>query len=92
MPPVPDDGERPYGQWRQLYHEVVTTNLCTGCAACVMACPRDVLGYDHESSYHPFNFEVSTAFDDCIHGQRGCDICTKACPRFRLSSARLVGA
>ena len=79
-----DDGERPYGQWRELYHEVVTTNLCTGCAACVMACPRDVLGYDHDSSYHPFNFESSTAFDDCVHGHRGCDICTKACPRFRL--------
>ncbi len=76
--------ERPYGQWRELYHEVVTTNLCTGCAACVMACPRDVLGYDHSSTYHPFNIETSTAFDDCIHGQRGCDICTKACPRFRI--------
>ena len=34
-------------QWRELFHEVVGTNLCTGCAACVMACPRDVLEYDH---------------------------------------------
>jgi coenzyme F420 hydrogenase subunit beta len=70
-------------QWRELYHEVVDTNLCTGCAACVMACPRDVLDYDHTASYHPFNVELSTAFDDCVHGQRGCDICTRACPRFR---------
>lgn len=70
-------------QWRELYHEVVETNLCTGCAACVMACPRDVLEYDHSDSYHPFNVELSTAFDDCVHGQRGCDICTRACPRFR---------
>jgi coenzyme F420 hydrogenase subunit beta len=70
-------------QWRELYHEVVATNLCTGCAACVMACPRDVLDYDHAASYHPFNVELSTAFDDCVHGQRGCDICTRACPRFR---------
>jgi coenzyme F420 hydrogenase subunit beta len=70
-------------QWRELYHEVVETNLCTGCAACVMACPRDVLDYDHTSSYHPVNVELSTAFDDCVHGQRGCDICTRACPRFR---------
>jgi coenzyme F420 hydrogenase subunit beta len=70
-------------QWHELYHEVVETNLCTGCAACVMACPRDVLEYDHAETYHPFNIELSTAADDCSHGQRGCDICTRACPRFR---------
>ena len=70
-------------QWRELFHEVVETNLCTGCAACVMACPRDVLEYDHTETYHPFNVELSTAADDCVHGQRGCDICTRACPRFR---------
>jgi coenzyme F420 hydrogenase subunit beta len=70
-------------QWHELYHEVVETNLCTGCAACVMACPRDVLEYDHAETYHPFNVELSTAADDCSHGQRGCDICTRACPRFR---------
>jgi len=75
------DGDKT--QWRELYHEVVATNLCTGCAACVMACPRDVLEYDHSETYHPFNVELSTAFDDCVHGQRGCDICTRACPRFR---------
>ncbi len=76
-------GDRAYGQWNELYHEVVSTNLCTGCAACIMACPRDVLSYEL-ASYHPFNTEDTTAFDDCIHGQRGCDICTKACPRFRV--------
>jgi len=70
-------------QWRELYHEVVETKLCTGCAACVMACPRDVLDYDHTVSYQPFNVELTTAFDDCVHGERGCDICTRACPRFR---------
>jgi coenzyme F420 hydrogenase subunit beta len=70
-------------QWRELYHEVVESNLCTGCAACVMACPRDVLDYDHSKTYHPFNIELTTAADDCVHGQRGCDICTRACPRFR---------
>lgn len=72
-----------YGQWHELYEEVVSTNLCTGCAACVMACPRDVLSYNFDE-YHPFNTEETTPFDDCIHGQRGCDICTKACPRFRV--------
>jgi len=80
---TPTDGDRAYGQWKELYHEVVKTNLCTGCAACIMACPRDVLEYEL-ASYHPFNVEETTPFDDCIHGQRGCDICTKACPRFRV--------
>ena len=75
--------DRSRTQWRELFHEVVETNLCTGCAACVMACPRDVLDYDHAETYHPFNVELSTAADDCVHGQRGCDICTRACPRFR---------
>jgi coenzyme F420 hydrogenase subunit beta len=74
---------RPYGQWQELFHEVVETNLCTGCAACIMACPRDVLRYE-DTTYHPFNIEDSTPTDDCVHGQRGCDICTKACPRFRM--------
>ena len=77
------DGDRAYGQWKELYHEVVSTNLCTGCAACIMACPRDVLNYEL-ASYHPVNVEDTTPFDDCVHGQRGCDICTKACPRFRV--------
>lgn len=77
------DEIKPYGQWHELYHEVVTTGLCTGCAACIMACPRDVLGYE-QKVYLPFNFEDTTPIDGCIHGERGCDICTKACPRFRL--------
>src|SRR6266508_3402673 len=82
------DGDKT--QWRALSPEVVATNLCTGCAACVMACPRDVLEYDHSETYHPYNVELSTAFDDCTHGQRGCDICTRACPRFRACEAEEV--
>src|ERR687898_848171 len=70
-------------QWRERFPQGAATKLCTGCAACVMACPRDVLEYDHTETYHPFNVELSTAADDCVHGQRGCDICTRACPRFR---------
>ncbi len=67
--------------WRELYREVVDTGLCTGCAACVMACPQDVLGYTDE--YYPFQQGEHMATDQCVIGDRGCDICTRACPRFR---------
>jgi len=67
--------------WRELYREVVDTGLCTGCAACVMACPQDVLGYTKE--YYPVQIGDGMGIDQCVIGDRGCDICTRACPRFR---------
>ena len=86
--------------WRELYREVVDTGLCTGCAACVMACPRDVLGYTGHDNYeagaadgapnaegvgdfYPVQIGDGMAHDQCAIGDRGCDICTRACPRFR---------
>ncbi len=71
-------------QWRELYSEVVTSGLCTGCAGCVIACPHDVIGYNHrEGEYRPFHLEAELGPDDCVHGQKGCTSCTRACPRFR---------
>ncbi|NBR92886.1 MAG: hypothetical protein EBT46_05285, partial [Actinobacteria bacterium] len=35
-------------QWKELYEEVINTGLCTGCAGCVISCPHDVIGYEHE--------------------------------------------
>ncbi len=76
--------ERWTAQWKELFYEVIDSGLCTGCAGCVIACPHDVIGYDHEPGrYKPFHLEEELGPDDCGHGQRGCTSCTRACPRFR---------
>ncbi len=76
--------ERWTAQWKELYSEVITSGLCTGCAGCVISCPHDVIGYEHEAGhYKPFHLEEELGLDNCIHGEKGCTSCTRACPRFR---------
>ena len=85
--PTPSSGGRVRWsyQWKELYSEVITSGLCTGCAGCVVACPHDVIGYTHEpGAYKPFHLEDELGPDNCTHGEKGCTSCTRACPRFRL--------
>ena len=43
-----------------------------------------MLGYkDTEGVYKPFHLEEELGPDNCIHGEKGCTSCTRACPRFR---------
>jgi coenzyme F420 hydrogenase subunit beta len=70
--------------WVDLYKEVVTSGLCTGCAACIVVCPHDVLHYnDADGVYRPWKVEADGGPTDCTHGAKGCTMCTRACPRFR---------
>src|SRR5436853_3336838 len=71
--------------WTHLYDEVVTSGLCTGCAGCIVACPYDVLGYDDTNGvYKPFHLDPPNGDPaGCEHGEKGCTLCTRACPRFR---------
>ena len=81
---APVKAERWTAQWKELFDEVINTGLCTGCAGCVIACPHDVIGYKHEEKgYKPFHLEEELGLDNCIHGEKGCTSCTRACPRFR---------
>jgi coenzyme F420 hydrogenase subunit beta len=77
MPP-----EKPH--WADLFTEVVTSGLCTGCAGCIIACPHDVLRYnDTGGVYRPWKVDEDGGPEDCTHGVKGCTMCTRACPRFR---------
>ena len=84
---TPAQAGRWTAQWKELYAEVITTGLCTGCAGCVVTCPHDVIGYEHvEGKYKPFHLEEALGPDNCAHGfgeGGGCTTCTRACPRFR---------
>lgn len=84
-PDAPAKAERWSFQWKELFDEVITSGLCTGCAGCVISCPHDVIGYNHEAGgYKPFHIEDELGPTDCGHGQKGCTSCTRACPRFRM--------
>ncbi|MFN8051935.1 MAG: Coenzyme F420 hydrogenase/dehydrogenase, beta subunit C-terminal domain [Acidimicrobiales bacterium] len=85
LPPLANRAERWTNQWLELKAEVIDAKLCTGCAGCVISCPHDVIGYHHEAGgYTPFHLEEELGPDNCVHGEKGCTSCTRACPRFRL--------
>ena len=64
--------------WKHLYEEIVATEICCGCAACVVACPHKVLDF---RDFDPIQTDGRSPFDNCIHGEEGCSLCAMACLR-----------
>jgi len=63
------DGKRDV---KELFDTIVLTEVCSGCAACVLACPVDALDYEPD---RPLILE------HCID----CQLCYRACPRMEYN-------
>lgn len=64
--------------WKHLYAEVVATEICCSCSACVVACPHHVLEL---RDFDPVQTDVDSPFDNCVHGEKNCSLCAMACLR-----------
>ncbi|MDQ3954727.1 MAG: Coenzyme F420 hydrogenase/dehydrogenase, beta subunit C-terminal domain [Actinomycetota bacterium] len=64
--------------WKHLYEEIVATEICCGCSACIVACPHKVLDF---ADFDPVQTDANSPFDNCVHGEDGCSLCAMACLR-----------
>jgi len=64
--------------WKHLYEEIIATEICCSCSACVVACPHKVLEL---MDFDPVQTDARSPFDNCWHGEEGCSLCAMACPR-----------
>lgn len=64
--------------WKNLYAEIVATEICCGCAACVVACPHHVIEMEN---FDPVMQDLTLGHDNCQHGEKNCSLCAMACLR-----------
>ena len=64
--------------WKHLYSEIVATEICCSCSACIVACPHKVLEL---RDWDPIQTDERSPFDNCVHGEEGCSLCAMACLR-----------
>ena len=72
----PTDEERKH--WKHLHPEVVATEICVGCSACVVACPHHVIEMEN---FRPVMQDLTLGLDNCVHGEKSCSLCAMACLR-----------
>jgi len=56
----------------------VETEICVGCAACVVACPHHVIEME---GFRPRMQDLTLGSDNCVHGEKSCSLCAMACLR-----------
>ena len=64
--------------WKHLYAEVVATEICCSCSACIVACPHKVLEFQ---DWDPVQTDANSPIDNCVHGEQSCSLCAMACLR-----------
>lgn len=79
---VASEGDSERKHWKHLYAEIVATEICCGCAACVVACPFDVIEMEN---FDPVMQDLTLGPDNCIHGEKSCSLCAMACLRLESS-------
>jgi len=78
--------ERWTSSWDDLVTDVLDPAVCSGCAGCVIVCPKDALVLDPDRGL-PVLVPEAWANGDarhCVHAARGCTLCARVCTRFRL--------
>ncbi len=65
--------------WKHLYQEIVATEVCVGCSACVVSCPHDVI--EMLPTLRPDQKDKERPRDFCEHGEASCSLCAMACLR-----------
>ena len=75
--------------FKNLEAEVWTTDLCSGCGACVAVCPADALRFVPGKTDAPVNIGYCKSENDGVP----CGACYAACPRVDLAGqGRMLGA
>jgi coenzyme F420 hydrogenase subunit beta len=67
--------------WKHLQREIVATEICCGCSACVVACPHQVIEMQNFDPVQVGEENKGGGPDYCVHGEKSCSLCAMACLR-----------